>query len=167
MVACATCGNQSPAGSIVCQFCGATLRAMAAAPTPGAPPSAGPAAPPMPSAVVQTRPSNYAPPYYARPALAPKDPSTGLLLELLPGLFGFLGIGHIWAGDIGVGLGLLFGYWIFWGFAWFFIVFASVFTFGLAFCFAPFVWIGAPVLSGILLRDKLARLQGRPVMLRR
>lgn len=99
--------------------------------------------------------------------LPPKDPSTGLVLELLPGLFGFLGIGRLWAGDVGIGIALLFGYWVFWALLGFFIVIMSIFTLGIAFCIVPAVWIGVPVVSGLILRDKLARLQAQAVGLPR
>ena len=44
--------------------------------------------------------------YYQHP---PKSRSTALILELLPGLFGFYGIGWIYANKTGLGVGLLIG----------------------------------------------------------
>ena len=42
----------------------------------------------------------------------PKVPVTAVLLEVLPGLcFQTFGIGHIYAGNVGVGLLFMFGYW--------------------------------------------------------
>lgn len=162
MIACQTCGNQSPAGSMACQYCGAALRGQSPGPQEWQPPSATqptPARAVTPARWVEPRPAAYPPAYYRPAPPQPKDPSTGLLLELIPGLFGFLGIGRLWAGDIGIGLALLFGYWVFWGFVWFSLTIMAIFTLGLAFCFIPLFWIGAPVISGLLLRDKLQRLQ--------
>jgi len=42
-----------------------------------------------------------------------KDPGIAALLEVVPGLFGFLGIGHIYNGNLGKGIIFLIGYWIF------------------------------------------------------
>ena len=53
----------------------------------------------------------YGQPPYAQP---PKDPTVGLLLELI-GFFGFLGIGWIWAGETAVGIALLIGWFFFLG----------------------------------------------------
>lgn len=39
------------------------------------------------------------------------NPGTAALLEVLPGLFGVFGIGHMYSGNIGLGLGMMFGYW--------------------------------------------------------
>ena len=42
----------------------------------------------------------------------PKTPVVAVLLEVLPGLFlQTFGIGHLYAGNIGVGLAFMFGYW--------------------------------------------------------
>ena len=42
----------------------------------------------------------------------PKTPVAAVLLEVLPGLFlQTFGIGHLYAGNIGVGLLFMFGYW--------------------------------------------------------
>lgn len=47
--------------------------------------------------------------YYQAP---PKSAGTAVLLELLPGFFfQTFGIGHIYAGRVGVGLLFMFGYW--------------------------------------------------------
>jgi len=43
---------------------------------------------------------------------APKNPGLAVALELLPGLFfQTFGIGHIYAGNVGIGLAFMFGYW--------------------------------------------------------
>ena len=44
--------------------------------------------------------------------MPPKSPEVAVLLELLPGFFfQTFGIGHMYAGNVGVGLLLMFGYW--------------------------------------------------------
>lgn len=42
-----------------------------------------------------------------------KNPGLSAVLEFVPGLFGFLGIGHIYNGNFGKGIIFLVGYWIF------------------------------------------------------
>jgi|GEM_PF-295672 len=42
----------------------------------------------------------------------PKSVSTAVLLEVLPGLFGIFGIGHIYSGRVGLGIGLMVGFWV-------------------------------------------------------
>lgn len=47
--------------------------------------------------------------HYQRP---PKSSGTAVLLEVLPGFFfQTFGIGHMYAGNVGVGLAFMFGYW--------------------------------------------------------
>ncbi len=47
--------------------------------------------------------------YYQRP---PKSSGTAVLLEILPGFFfQTFGIGHMYAGNVGTGLLIMFGYW--------------------------------------------------------
>lgn len=42
-----------------------------------------------------------------------KDENLAFVLEVIPGLFGFLGIGHIYAGNVTRGVTLLVCYWLF------------------------------------------------------
>ena len=62
----------------------------------------------------QQQPYPYYPPqhvvhHYRTP---PKTPVAAVLLEVLPGLFlQTFGIGHMYAGNVGVGLLFMFGYW--------------------------------------------------------
>ena len=65
-----------------------------------------------------------APAYRAEPPLPPvsapspaypaekKDRGVALILEILPGLFGFLGIGWIYTGNLTVGISALIGFWV-------------------------------------------------------
>lgn len=52
---------------------------------------------------------NYSTHRTAQPVVVQKDATAALLLALIPGLFGFLGIGHIYLGRVGLGIGLLIG----------------------------------------------------------
>lgn len=66
---------------------------------------------------------------FAPQRLPPKDPGIALILELLPGMFlNTFGIGNLYAGNLGFGLVLMFGYWI-----------ASVINFLLLFVLIGFV----------------------------
>lgn len=151
---CQTCGRLNPPGAQQCQYCGASL--------PSTPIYQDP---------FRSRPQQPAPPgdpWRAQgpgPAAYPvglKDPNTGLVLELLPGLFGFLGIGHIWAGEVALGVGLLIGYWV----AGAMLAVLTLLTLGLLFCFFPIyllLWPGAPIISAIVLQRRLQRQQQRLV----
>ena len=55
-----------------------------------------------------TRPSTRA----AIQLRQPKDPATAVLLEVLPALVGFSGIGWIYAGNVPIGLFIMFCYWV-------------------------------------------------------
>src|SRR5688500_426776 len=70
-----------------------------------------------PQPTFQPPPPQYYPPqqvqhvvhHYRQP---PKSSGTAVLLEILPGFFfQTFGIGHIYAGNVGTGLLLMFGYW--------------------------------------------------------
>lgn len=99
--------------------------------------------------------SGYQPPFYAdvqEQAYLPaphraKEPSTGLLLELL-GLVGFAGIGWLWAGRTGIGLLMLFGFWVFLGIE-IMLLFVLV-----GFCMVPFNFV-IPVASALLIQKYL------------
>lgn len=144
---CQTCGRLSPPGAQSCQYCGASL--------PSTPVYQDPfrSRPQRPAAA-----NPWGDPAYNQPIHGLKDPNTGLVLELLPGLLGFMGIGHIWAGQVALGLGLLFGYWL----ALTFLAILTVITFGLLICFFPVLlvmWPGAPIISAIMLQRRLQRQQ--------
>lgn len=87
----------------------------------------------------------------------PKDSTTAFLVELIPGIFGFLGIGHMWSGNIPLGVGLLLGWWVF--------LTIEVFSFFIliGFCFLPLNVI-VPILSAFWLKSKM---EGRPFNLGR
>lgn len=96
----------------------------------------------------------YQPPYQPV-GPPPKDPSTGLLLELL-GLVGFSGIGWLWAGETAIGIALLLGFWVF-------LAIEAVLMFVvIGFCLLPLNLI-IPVASGLLLQKRLKERLPRPV----
>lgn len=77
--------------------------------------------------------------------IAPKSPSTAVLLELLPGFFfQTIGFGNIYAGNVGIGIALMLGYW--------FVLFINAILCSviIGFITLPLCWIGAMILSSIL-----------------
>lgn len=158
-IACRTCGNQNPDGVSFCQYCGSGLQD---APSGGGQETVVVSQPPAYNQqpygqggygqqqgypAGQYGQQQYAQPQYGAAATPAKDPTTGLLLELI-GLFGFAGIGWLWAGETVIGVSLLIGYFVFLGieFLSFFIV--------IGFCLLPFNLI-VPIASGLLLQKRL------------
>jgi TM2 domain-containing membrane protein YozV len=74
---------------------------------------AGPGAPgvrmPVGGALMSTPPYPTPSPMYVQPNYPTKDRSTVTILEVIPGLFGILGIGWLYAGNTGAGLAWLIG----------------------------------------------------------
>jgi len=89
--------------------------------------------------------------YAANPPVA--DPTAAAVIEILAGLFGLLGLGHILAGRVVPGLILLLT-WMFIGipFIWFVL---PVFTLGLGACLSVPLWLAIPIVSGLFLRSEL------------
>lgn len=83
-------------------------------------------------------------PPYGQPA---KDPTVGLLLELI-GFFGFLGIGWIWSGETAIGIAILIGWFVFLGVE----VLLSIILIGL--CLIPLNFI-VPIVSGVILMNRM------------
>ncbi|MBI3241083.1 MAG: hypothetical protein HYZ49_02170 [Chloroflexi bacterium] len=114
-----------------------------AAPTPPeVPPEYISPPPPEPAFTPPPPPPLYTPPQpsYSPPAAAPagaKDRTIALVLEVLPGVFGFLGIGWMYSGNIAVGLAWLLGVLV-----WNVIgLVAAFFTVGFSFCCTvPLTW---------------------------
>ena len=145
-IGCRTCGTLNPDRATVCEYCGAGLPAAAARRDPFVQRRAAHVTPAYPPALAYT--GGYPPRGVA------KDPSAGLLIELILGLFGFLGIGYLWAGETVLGIGLLLGYWAFWGI----VAVVTVLSFGLLLCFLPFfilLYLVAPIVSALLLQRRL------------
>jgi hypothetical protein len=95
-------------------------------------------------------PYGYGPPQHvvvhqSTVMIAPKSSGTAIVLELLPGFFlQWFGWGNIYAGDVGGGLALMFGYWV-----------LAAINFALCFVLVgfftwPLTWIAFAILSPIL-----------------
>ena len=91
----------------------------------GAPPAQSPYGAPSPQQYgappVYGAPSPYGQPQYPQAMgmpgmggmVSPKNPGLAVALELLGGFFlQTFGVGHLYSGNIGLGLGLMFGYWV-------------------------------------------------------
>lgn len=85
----------------------------------------------------------------AAPVLVQKDRSIALILEILPGLFGFLGLGWIYAGNLTVGVLALVGFLLFLGIE----LLVIVFTGGLAACCLLPLNLAAVAVSALLLNN--------------
>jgi hypothetical protein len=157
-IGCQVCGQLNPPGTRACQYCGARMAETPPYDEPSVP-RWRPTVPLMPQWQARAQAADqWGYPLYAQRGHGLKDPNTGLVVELIPGLFFFLGIGHLWAGEIGLGLALLFGYW----FALSALAFLTVITFGLLLCVFPIyllMWPGVPIASAILLQRRLRRAQ--------
>lgn len=87
---------------------------------------------------------------------APKNTGLAVTLELLGGFFfQTFGIGHLYAGNIGMGLGLMFGYWV-------------LTAINVVLCFAfvglitwPLTWLGFMILSSITANNAAKRANAR------
>jgi len=161
-----------------CQFCGALLTADAETclmcgsptspppePTYTTPEPAVPAEPAIPSEPAEPAEPAFAPPEpeYKAPGptfTAPEAPQTpsnrglAVAVEIGAGIFGFLGIGWMIAGKLGLGIGLLIGWWIAIAIYAIILTLLSPFTLGLSFfglCLLPVV----PVISGVILNNQL------------
>lgn len=160
-IPCPSCGAGNQAGMGFCGSCGAPLGVPSTPvpPTPPPPPSQV-FSTPNPEANPEPAFSTYTPPAPTRAATLPSGPltdsgqsvSTAMIIEIVAGFFGFLGIGWIYAGRTGQGIGLLLGWWALIAIG---VIFAVV-TFGfggLCFCLAPVV----PVLSGLWLKSTFSK----------
>jgi hypothetical protein len=115
-------------------------------------PQPPPVAPPAPgSGGYPTVQPNYSQPVGVGAATAPKDPTVGLLLELL-GYIGILGIGHIWAGKTTRGIVLLVGWVFYFGISW-------VLTIFLIGCVMLLAWPFIPIASGLYLKNEMEKEQ--------
>ena len=108
---CPQCGTQNVDANKFCTKCGAALGAQliqpgADQPATNAPP--GSSVPPPGNQLYGVPMVPGAQTYYAqRP---PKDRSVAMILEILPGLFGFLGFGWIYSGNTSMGITWLIGF---------------------------------------------------------
>lgn len=88
-----------------------------------------------------------------------KDPTVAVLIEIIVGLFGFLGVGHMLAGRWIPGVILLVGGLVLIPTVFFLF---TVLTCGIGLCLLP-LWPLVPILSGLWLRSELL---GRPIFSR-
>lgn len=113
---------------------------------------------------------NYGPqPYNAPGGFAPavggyaanplvRDPNIAAVVEIVPGLFGLLGIGHLAAGRITSGVALLVASLAFLALGWIVLLPFIFLTCGLGICLLPLLWI-LPIASGLWLRSDLIKQQ--------
>jgi hypothetical protein len=104
------------------------------------------------------QPDNYSgvnPQYTPQPVTygygTPKDPTVGLLLELI-GYLGFLGIGHIYAGKTARGIGLMVGYWVY-------LICSGLLTVLLIGCVMLVAALAVPLASGFYLKNEMEKEQ--------
>ena len=84
------------------------------------------------------------------------DPNLVLVVELIGGFFGFLGIGHMLAGEVGLGIMLLIGWWIYSAFVWIVVLL----TLGLAGCVFGPINLVAVIFSALMARNTVLRQRG-------
>jgi TM2 domain-containing membrane protein YozV len=121
MITCPNCSTSNPESTLVCISCGAPLVEGNDLPTVKPEnfeiPEPSPYVKPE---LIQATPANEAPTTVpaSEPAHTPtiysttpkKDRSIAIVLEIVPGLFGFLGIGWIYGGFTGAGIAWLVGF---------------------------------------------------------
>jgi hypothetical protein len=159
MITCPACGTQNPDTGKFCISCGVDLTAtateeklmtdsvvtaseeMPAAPTPPEVPPEYISTPSPEPAFTPPPPPLYTPPQqsYSTATTTPapagaKDRTIALVLEALPGIFGFLGIGWLYSGNTNVGLAWLLGVLVWDAIAVVAILLTLPFTFGLTLC---------------------------------
>jgi len=118
-----------------CPVCGNPPSGSPQAPQPPPPPQVNPPQPPPPPNYNPYPPQQPNPQSYA----GYKSEGTTLILAILLGLFGFCGIGHMYVGRIGRGVGILIGVWVLYaiGGATLFILIGIPFVIG---GFILFIW---------------------------
>jgi hypothetical protein len=161
----------------ICQYCGATIEAdaetciMCGSPTTPPPPPTyvAPETPSVPEIIEPAFTPPPTPEYRApqpdwstpqptyrapEPAAAPSNRGLAVAVEIGAGIFGFLGIGWMIAGKLGLGIGLLVGWWILIALYVLILTVLAPFTVGLSFfglCLLPVV----PVISGLVLNNQM------------
>ena len=71
-----------------------------------------------------------------------------LVIEIVGGLLGFMGIGHMLTGRLVPGIALLVGWWVAIALSSIVILPLVLLTCGLGACLLPFLWAGPPILFG-------------------
>ncbi len=102
---CSHCEKDMPKDFNFCPVCGSLPTAPKSPPQP----NYNPNPPPQPNYNPNPPPQpNYSPQYQT----GHKDESTTLILSIILGLIGLPGIGHMYVGKVGKGVGILIGSWI-------------------------------------------------------
>ncbi len=128
------------------------------------------APPPPPPPPPQQQPAYYQQPVYPPPAYPPppgyagRPPSpqtegaatVALWLEIVFGIFGLLGVGHVYTGRIGLGILAMIAWWIYIGISWT----ITGITFGLFSCLAIPLYIAIPIISGVQARSYMRQRGG-------
>lgn len=97
----------------------------------------------------------------------PKDSNLAFVIELVPGLLGFLGIGHMYAGNVLRGVALLLGWGVFLTLDFVLIFILGIATLGIGFCLLPLIglfWLAGPIASAFWLKREM---DGQPLRLSR
>ncbi|HUS17682.1 MAG TPA: hypothetical protein VM536_22015 [Chloroflexia bacterium] len=124
---------------------------------PSGPPTAG-------AAPQYTAPNMYTPGNVNRPTaaiggitMAPvvADPNVLMVIEIIAGIFGFMGVGHILSGRVIQGIVLMVAWWVVAGLSWILILPLLLVTCGLGICLLPFIWWAPPILSALWLRSQM------------
>ncbi len=139
VIFCPNCGNANPASASNCLKCGQPLPSLASGQTAPPAPGPSPVLPPPPAAGPATPPYN----------IFQKSRGTSLLLEILPWLVGFLGVGWLYAGNTNTGILWLAGFLIWNVIA----VIIDVVTLGLFLCLHGPVNIALLILSAVQLNN--------------
>jgi len=108
-----------------------------------------PQPPPPPYPYYQQQPVQHVVHHYQTP---PRSPAVAVMLEFLPGFFfQTFGIGHIYAGNVAVGLLFMFGYW--------FVAFVNFLLCCLLIGFItwPLCWLATMVTSSVLASKSATR----------
>jgi hypothetical protein len=82
--------------------------------------------------------------------------ATALWLEIIFGLFSLLGVGHVYAGRIALGIIIMIGWWLYIILAGF----VSSITFGVAACLFGPLYFAVPIISGIQARTYIRKTGG-------
>ena len=79
--------------------------------------------------------------------------ATAMWLETIFGFFSLLGIGHVYTGRVGLGVGLTILWWIYIAISWV----VSTMTLGFAACLFVPLFIAIPIISGIQARTYMRK----------
>lgn len=125
---CPNCGEETKGSKNFCPSCGTPLN----------------------QTVVQTQPTQQV--HHVQQVQQKPSVLGAFLLELILGMFGFMGFGWMYSGKTGVGILLLLGYWLFAGIYIFLVSIIGIATMGIglaAYCCLPLVPCGSAILLAL------------------